>query len=106
MPTADAENTAKLCCCVRKQAFDPENRRHFGGVAVLCALYTRRFAVSGSFLRRAIEYLLAKSRGTGQHHRNGRSSHYSMEEMLQLDAHCSIRNATALMKRRVIMPTG
>ncbi|AFJ48623.1 ribonuclease R [Shimwellia blattae] len=82
-----------------KQAiYDPENRGHFGLSLSSYAHFTspiRRYP--DLLLHRAIKYQLALSRGEHPDAKGTATGgwHYSMEEMLQLGAHCSMTERRA-----------
>lgn len=93
----DAEMLQTMLLRSMKQAiYDPENRGHFGLALSSYAHYTspiRRYP--DLLLHRAIKYLLAKEQGhTGNSTPTG-GWHYSMDEMLQLGAHCSMTERRA-----------
>ena len=80
-----------------KQAiYDPENRGHFGLALQSYAHFTspiRRYPDLS--LHRAIKYLLAKEQGHKGNSTETGGWHYSMDEMLQLGAHCSMTERRA-----------
>ena len=81
---------------MKQAVYDPENRGHFGlALPILRSLYRRFAAILTCRCIARSSILLAKEQG----HKGNRTEtggwHYSMDEMLQLGAHCSMTERRA-----------